>query len=169
VPGSKGAWFPIMLTMRIQVLALLLMALPMSAQQQGVFSADIDRSANPCDDFYQYANGAWRAANPIPASMTRWSRRWKAGEENKDQLKIILDADQALPSQPKGSSAQLIGDFYGACMDMSAINQAGLKPLEPLLSSIDRVHDAASLNAVFVELHAHGLDTPFALNSTPET
>ena len=156
------------LIMRIHLTALLLaVALPLTAQQ-GVFTADIDHNADPCNDFFEYSNGAWRAANPIPASMDRWSRRWKAGEENKDQLKVILDADLALPPQPKGSSAQLIGDFYGACMNTAAIDKAGLKPIEPLLKSIDGVQDAASLNAVFVQLHSLNLDTPFGFNSSPD-
>ncbi len=58
---------------------------------KGIETADLDRKADPCTDFYEYSNCAWRAQNPIPNSMDRWSRRWKAGEDNKDQLKIILD------------------------------------------------------------------------------
>ena len=42
--------------------------------------------------------------NPIPASMDRWSRRWAAGEANKEQLRTILDEASAEPSQPKGAS-----------------------------------------------------------------
>ena len=44
---------------------------------------DLDRKAAPCEDFYEFSNGTWRANNPIPASMTRWSRRWQAGESCK--------------------------------------------------------------------------------------
>lgn len=65
--------------------------------------------------------------------MDRWSRRREDGEENKDQIKVVLDADLELPPQLKGSSAQFIGDFYGACMNNAAIAKAGLKPIGPLL------------------------------------
>jgi len=54
------------------------------AASKGVELGDLDRKAAPCDDFYQFANGAWRTQNPIPASMDRWSRRWQAGEQNKE-------------------------------------------------------------------------------------
>ena len=53
------------------------------APTTGIELSDIDRAANPCEDFFQFANGAWRAANPIPASMSRWSRRWAAGEASR--------------------------------------------------------------------------------------
>jgi endothelin-converting enzyme/putative endopeptidase len=67
---------------------LLLAAVPGRAQtpSRGVFAEDVDRTADPCVDFYQFANGAWRAKNPIPPSMVRWSRRWASGELAKDQL-----------------------------------------------------------------------------------
>ena len=82
---------------------------------KGIESSDLNRSAKPCDDFYDFANGSWRAKNPIPSSMDRWSRRWQAGEQNKDQLRKILDEVSAAPAQPKGTPAQLTGDFYAAC------------------------------------------------------
>src|ERR1700682_5362474 len=56
------------------------------AQQVGIQAGDIDRAADPCVDFYQYANGAWRAANPIPPFMTRWSRVHATGAATKGRL-----------------------------------------------------------------------------------
>src|SRR4051812_45428896 len=66
-------------------------SVPPPPQQHGVELSDIDRAANPCGDFFEFANGAWRKANPIPSSMQRWSRRWEAGEVNKERLKEILE------------------------------------------------------------------------------
>src|SRR3954454_6705872 len=62
-----------------------------ASTQKSVQPGDIDHSADPCTDFFQFANGKWRADNPIPPSMVRWSRRWQAGEAAKEQLKGILD------------------------------------------------------------------------------
>jgi len=47
------------------------------AALHGVYAGDIDKSVNPCVNFFDYANGAWRKQNPIPATMVRWSRRWE--------------------------------------------------------------------------------------------
>ena len=112
--------------------------------QQSVQLSDLDRKADPCNDFFEYSNGAWRAQNPIPASMDRWSRRWQAGENNKEQLKSILD-DAAKQNAAKGSTTQLTGDFYGACMDESKIDAAGIGPAEPLLKQIIDIQDGAGV------------------------
>src|SRR3954468_23829888 len=79
--------------------------------ERGVYTSDIKTSVDPCTDFFEYSNGAWRDANPIPASMVRWSRRWKSGEDSKTQLKDILDEVSAKTDWPKSSVEQLIGDF----------------------------------------------------------
>ena len=89
----------------IWVLLSMTAAMHSFAQQttlKGIETADLDRAVKPCDDFYDYANGTWRAQNPIPASMDRWSRRWKAGEDNKDQLRKILEEVASAPDTAQG-------------------------------------------------------------------
>jgi hypothetical protein len=90
--------------------ALLLTAALTQTAERGVFVDDIDRKADACTSFFDYANGAWRAANPIPASMDRWSRRWVAGEQSKEQLRVLLDDVSKRKDWPKGSIDQQIGD-----------------------------------------------------------
>src|SRR6266436_117015 len=82
-------------------------AAPPTEQQKGIEIGDIDRGADPCTDFFQFANGAWRAQNPIPASMQRWSRRWAAGEANKGQLRNILEEVSRKRDWRSGSAEQL--------------------------------------------------------------
>ena len=100
--------------------------------------------------------------------MDRWSRRWAAGEANKDQLRSILDEVSAESSQPKGSVNQLVGDFYGACMDVSRVNQAGLKPAQPLLNDIDSIKDQASLQRMIGRLQDIGVAVPFGLSAASD-
>ncbi|HEX5855193.1 MAG TPA: M13 family metallopeptidase, partial [Thermoanaerobaculia bacterium] len=143
--------------------ALLAAALAPVTPQKGIEPADIDRKVDPCTDFYDFANGSWRANNPIPASMPRWSRRWAAGEASKDRLKLILDEASAAKDQPKGSVEQLIGDFYGACMDEARANSLGVKPLAPLLAEIDGMKNVADVRLVITHLHSISVPVPFGL------
>ena len=138
---------------------------PASSKLVGVYTEDVDRSANPCEDFYEFSNGTWRKNNPIPASMTRWSRRWKAGEDSKERLKDILDTVSAKHDWKPGSVEQLIGDFYGACTDEAAVDAAGAKPLEPMRAEIAKIKDKAALAAMIAKLHRQRIEVPFALDS----
>src|SRR5271163_1211536 len=121
---------------------------PQPASKKGIEAADLDPKADPCADFYQFSNGAWRAQHPIPTSMDRWSRRWEAGEANKDQLRVVLDDVSSHPGQPRGTPSQLTGDFYAACTDQNAIDQAGITPLQPLLEKVAAIHDLSGLQTV---------------------
>jgi putative endopeptidase len=136
--------------------------------QKGVEAGDIDRTADACTDFFQFANGKWRAENPIPASMVRWSRRWQAGEAAKEQLKDILDEVSKRTNWPRGSVEQLTGDFYGSCMDESKINKAGLSPAKPMLAEIDAIKTPADLQRTLRHLHDVSITVPFALGSIPD-
>jgi putative endopeptidase len=136
------------------------------AALKGIETSDLNRTVQPCDNFYDFANGNWRAQNPIPASMDRWSRRWQAGELNKDQLRKILDEVSGTPGQPKGSTGQLTGDYYAACINQKAIDAAGIAPLKTYLAEIDAIHDAAGLQQELRELQALGVNAPFNFSGT---
>src|SRR5882757_3050556 len=97
---------------RTLLVSLLLFSTVFGQTLKGVATADMDTSAQACDDFYQYANGKWRSDNPIPASMVRWSRRWQAGEMAKDRVRQILDDVSAKSGYAKGSVDQIVSDFY---------------------------------------------------------
>jgi putative endopeptidase len=136
--------------------------------QRGVEAGDLDRSVAPCADFYEFANGGWRAANPIPPTMVRWSRRWAAGEEAKDQLNAILSQVSATATWPKGSVEQLIGDHYASCMDEARAEALGTEPIRPLLAEIDGVTDMAAVQKVIFRLHELAIPVPFGLTAASD-
>jgi endothelin-converting enzyme/putative endopeptidase len=127
-----------------------------ASKEHGVFVGDLDRSVDPCTDFFEFANGTWRKQNPIPASMQRWSRRWKSGEDSKDQLKLILDEVSAKTDWPKASVEQLIGDLYGGCLDQARADARGLEPVKPVLAEIDALRDAKAVGKILGRLVALG-------------
>ena len=136
--------------------------------QKGVEVGDLKRSVDPCADFFDYANGSWRAANPIPASMSRWSRRWQAGEMSKDRLKDLLEEVSHQRGAAKGSVEQLIGDHYAACMDEARINKLGLKPVAPLLAEISAMKSKAELQRMTRRFHDLAIPVPFGFTGSPD-
>jgi len=148
----------------------LLLAVTAAAQEKqlhGVDLGDIDRKANPCDNFFDYANGSWRANHPIPPSMVRWSKRWQSGETTKDTLRTILE-ESSSKKNPKGSTEQLIGDYYGSCMDEKKINEQGIKPLNPELKLIDSIKTTADLQRVITALKQENISAPFTFSSAQD-
>jgi len=154
--------------MRTFLAALILFfCLPLASSQtaalHGVDLGDLNRKVDPCNDFFEFANGTWRANNPIPASMTRWSKRWASGETTKDKLRDILEDASKKQSAPKGSNEQLIGDFYGACMQESKINARGYDPVKAWLAEIDGAKDITALQSVMAKLHDVAVNVPFGV------
>jgi len=125
----------------------------------------IDQSAQPCDDFYQFACGTWMKNTPIPDDQSQWMRGFSVIFENNERLlREILEHDAKAPPADEAYSKQL-GDFYASCMDEKAIEAAGDKVLEPQFAKIAKVKDAATLAQALAEIHGTGQDALFAFSS----
>jgi len=110
---------------------------------------DMDRTADPCVDFYQYVCGGWVKNNPIPSDEAAWSVYAKLANENQQLLWGILDQDAKM--QNRTPVQQKIGDYFAACMDTDAINARGLAPLEPELDRIAAIRNRDQLAAFLRE------------------
>ena len=109
-----------------------------SSSQPVLDVSAMDKSVDPCVDFYTYSCGGWMKKNPIPPDQSSWSTYGKLQDENLAQLRAILE-EAAKANAGKGSVTpvtQKIGDYYASCMDEPAIEKLGAKPLAPDLERI---------------------------------
>ncbi len=106
--------------------------------------SSLDRSIDPCTDFYKFSCGGWQTKNPIPADQATWSVYGKLANDNQQFLWGILKED-AVATTNRSPVQQKVGDFFAACMDTAAIDAAGLKPLAPQLARIDDLHSRPEL------------------------
>ncbi len=112
----------------------------------------MDRAADPCSDFYQFSCGGWMVNHPIPPDQASWSVYGKLGEENMRYLWGALE-DLAKKREGRSPVQQKIGDYFGACMDASAVEKLGSKPLQPLLREIASMKSRSDLAKLLAEQH----------------
>jgi putative endopeptidase len=127
----------------------------------------IDRKADPCTDFYQFACGAWNAANPVPPDQSRWGRFDALQERNREVLHKILEA-AAVPTPGRTALEQKMGDYYASCMNEAAINAKGIAPLKPDLDRIAAIKDKSGLTDAVVYLFRAGISPFFRFGSGPD-
>ena len=118
-------------------IGLLSLSLSTLGQSKAFDPANLDRAADACVDFYQFANGGWIKRTEIPPTESRWGTFNILADRNNAMLKEVLET--AVKSRAKaGSNERLIGDFYAACMDEAGIEKAGLKPIHPAVFECNR-------------------------------
>uniref|UniRef100_A0A674NDR0 endothelin-converting enzyme 1 n=1 Tax=Takifugu rubripes TaxID=31033 RepID=A0A674NDR0_TAKRU len=93
----------------------------------------MDRSADPCHDFYQFACGGWMRKNPLPDGRSHWSTFNSIGEQNQALLKHLLENGTFNSSSEAEKKAQF---YYLSCLNTQKIEELGAKPLTELIAKI---------------------------------
>ncbi len=143
------------------IIVLLALSMTTLAQTKAFDPNFMDTTVEACDNFYRYAVGGWLKNNPIPPAYSSWGVDQIVEKNNYAILQDILETDAKNTKAAKTSDAQLIGDFYASCMDETAINAAGAKPLDPYFKRIDGIKDADTLRNVLAFLQKQGFSPVF--------
>jgi endothelin-converting enzyme/putative endopeptidase len=131
---------------------------PSSSAPKPLTSLDLsalDRSIDPCTNFYEFACGGWRKANPIPGDKARWGRFDQLAEFNQHTLRDILEK-ASVASAARTPVERQVGDMYASCMDRGAVDARGLSPIQADLDAVAAARTKSELARVLGALRATG-------------
>ena len=140
---------------------------PRSEASQRFSIDNLDKTADPCTDFYQYACGNWLKNTEIPSDQSQWLSFVELDERNQYAMRDILDK-AAVVTPGRDAITQKIGDFYSSCMDEKTVEAKGSAPLKTELDSIASARDKAALIQTFARLHLRGTRGLFNFYSSPD-
>ncbi|MDD4141460.1 MAG: M13 family metallopeptidase [Bacteroidales bacterium] len=139
-----------------------------NVQSSGIDITNIDTTVTPQNDFYQYACGGWMAKNPLTPEYARFGSFDKLGENNREQVKALVEEIAAKDEKVQGSVEQKIGDLYNLAMDSTRLNAEGNAPVMNTLDKIASIKDKAQLSVLMADLFMRGEGNMFYVYSAPD-
>ncbi|MBN8703760.1 MAG: M13 family metallopeptidase [Bacteroidetes bacterium] len=128
-------------------------------------TANIDKTINPTEDFFQYVNGNWIKNNPIPSSESAWGNFNEINERNQKNLREILD-NLTTENNEKGSIKQKLADYYYTAIDTATLDKQGFSPILDELKKIESIQNLDDLSSITGELNMKGMNPFFNFGIT---
>ena len=138
----------------------------MAEPRSGIDLSAIDPMVRPQQDFWQFANGKWLAATPIPADRAAWDTFSALRETTQQQLRDLIEGID--PKSPAGGEPRKLADFYASFMDEARVEAAGLDGLRDVLGRIRGLNEKAALPALFGDIAKLWVRIPWELNVYPD-
>jgi len=113
------------------------------------------------DDFYTYVNHQWLDSTEIPAAYGSWGSFHEVYFANQDRIKgIFKELTESNTTYEKGSTEQMVTDFYASCMDTLRLENLGLKPLKAYLDKVEQITTKEDYLALTAQLYTKGIQAP---------
>ena len=141
---------------------MMLAAMPLAADAQnksGLVMSNLDKTAKPADDFYQFATGGWQKSHPLPAAYSRYGSFDKLTEDNKRINSILAELEKK--TYKKGTIERKLSDFYKMALDADRRNKEGIAPVKPLLAELAAAQTKADLQKLQIKYAALGLGVDY--------
>ena len=113
----------------------------------GIDLANLDQTAKPGDNFYQYACGGWIKAHPLTGEYSTYGNFEVLIENNNKQLRGLIEA-MAKGQHEVGTLEQKIGDLYNIAMDSVKQNKDGYAPIKEDMDAIAAIQDRKEIIAL---------------------
>ena len=142
---------------------MMLAAMPVAADAQnksGLVMSNLDKTAKPADDFYQFATGGWQKSHPLPAAYSRYGSFDKLAEDNNKRINSIL-AELEKKTYKAGTIERKLSDFYKMALDADRRNKEGIAPVKPVLAELAAAQTKADLQKLQLKYADWGLGVDY--------
>lgn len=147
------------MNMKTMIPMMAMVAMPLGGVAQnksGLKMQNLDKTASPAENFYQFATGGWQKNNPLPAAYSRFGSFDQLQEDNNKRINTILGELQKKKFKA-GTTEQKLSDFYKQALDVERRNKEGYAPVKPLLNEIEAANTKTALKAVQLKYPYLGL------------
>jgi len=131
----------------------------MAQNKSGIVVDNLDKTANPTEDFYKFATGGWQKNNPLPAAYSRFGSFDQLQEDNNKRINAIL-SELLKKNYKAGTTEYKLSEFYKQAMDSVRRNEEGVRPVMPILNEMEAAKTLADLRKVQLNHPVAGYGIP---------